>query len=277
MIKLTILSENYVKTSFGLMAEHGFSVFVEKDQNSYLFDTGQNGICVHNSNKLGCNLKKIKKIILSHGHYDHCNGLESVLNEISNPVEIIGHSSIFDKKYLLENSSKKYIGIKLTQDYLENYLQAKFNFQDHFYEIDQGIWCTGEIPFTNQFEKIPSAFKIIEDDQIKNDSLIDDNALIIDSKKGLIIILGCAHRGLINTISYISNTLKKEPYAIIGGTHLHDASSEHFEFVKNYFKTSGIKIFAPAHCTGIDKIIDFQKEFPEITKPAFTGTVFEFK
>jgi len=276
-VKITILSENYVPPSLGLMGEHGYSVLIEKNGISLLFDTGQHGICVDNALTLGCDLRKIERILLSHGHYDHCGGLERVLKTIGRPVEIIGHSSIFDKKYAIRPEfGEKHIGIRFEREYIESILMASFHFQNGFYEVGKGIWLTGEVPFSNDFEKIPDDFAIKRNGRFEKDQFMDDNSLLIDTDKGLVVILGCAHRGMMNILSYIKKKLKKNIHAVIGGTHLFGAKKDHLEFVKDFIRKEDIKLFAPSHCTGIDKIMEFSRELPDVTKPAFCGTIFEF-
>ncbi len=275
-IKLTVLAENYVPTSIGLKGEHGFSVLIQKNNKTYLFDTGQFGTCVDNALTLGCDLREIEKIFLSHGHYDHCGGLEAVVKSIGHPVEVIGHSSIYDKKYAVtKDHGTRFIGIKTDRTYLESTLDAKFNFQDGFYKVDDGVWLTGEVPFSNEFESIPDYLQVEHNGKMSKDTFVDDNSVVIDTGKGLLVIFGCAHRGMVNILSYIKKILGKNIYGIVGGTHLFNAKLEHIEFVKQFIKKEDIKLFAPAHCTGIKNIIDFTKDFPEITKPAFCGTVFE--
>lgn len=275
-IKLTVLVENYIPYSMGLKGEHGFSVLIQKNNSSYLFDTGQFGTCVDNALTLGCDLRDVNKILLSHGHYDHSGGLETVVKAIGHPVEIIGHSSIYDKKYAVtKDHGAKFIGIKTDRTYLESTLNAKFNLQDGFYEVDDGVWLTGEVPLSNDFEVMPAYLQVENEGSLCKDQLSDDNSVVIDTERGLVVIFGCAHRGMVNILTYVKKVLGKKIYAIMGGTHLFDAKPEHIGFVKQFLRKESIQLFAPAHCTGIEKIIEFTKDFPEITKPAYCGTVFE--
>ena len=286
-MRITILSENYTPFSLKLRGEHGFSVLIEKDNVQLLYDTGRFGICVDNAYALGRDLMKTKKIILSHGHIDHTGGLDRALTAIVHPVEIVAHSRIFEKKFIVGQQyvgpfgrKDVCIGIPFERLYLEKMLKASFDLRDGFYEVEERVWLTGEVPISNDFEKIPASFLVGINDFFVPDGFADDNSLVLDTDKGLVVILGCAHRRIVNILTYIKKMLKKNIRAIIGGTHLHDAKETQIEFTKSFlkelFQNDGVELFAPAHCTGIDTIIDFCAEFKDITKPAFCGSVFDF-
>lgn len=274
-MKITILAENYVPTSLGLLGEHGFSALIEHKNRYYLFDTGQHGVCVHNAKALKLPFHKVEQIFLSHGHYDHCNGLESVLRTLNKKIKITAHPDIFKKTYVFWNGSNKYIGIKYNREFLEH-LGAEFNFVTDFYPINEDMYLTGEVALKNNCEKIPEAFKVLKEDQYKNDLIEDDNSLVIRCQKGLVLLLGCAHRGIVNIIQHVKEKLPSEKIiAVIGGTHLEGASEEHLNYVRKFIKEEGLELFAPAHCTGLEKSALFQREFPNITKPVCCGQSFE--
>ncbi|HCL56631.1 MAG TPA: MBL fold metallo-hydrolase [Spirochaetia bacterium] len=275
-MKITVLSENTVPVSFGLTGEHGLSFCIENQGKTFLFDTGQTGIAVSNAKKLGIDLKKTEAVVLSHGHYDHADGLEAVLKEIGHPVKIIAHPSVFDAKYIVSANSKRYIGMKLRKEFIEGFLKASFEFHKSFTEIFPGVYMTGEVPFTNPYEKIPDALQVEKNGKLEKDFFEDDNSLILESGKGLIVLLGCAHRGIINILSSVKEKLNQPIHAVIGGAHLHDTGNEQFDFVKNYLKKEKIALLAPSHCTGIPKIFELQKDLHEKVQPAFCGSVFEF-
>jgi len=287
-MKIIILAENYSPFALGIKAEHGFSVFIEKDGRLFLYDTGQFGLCVDNARNLQCDLTKIETIILSHGHIDHTGGLATVLQAIGRKVTVTGHELIFEKKYVVRDNNTEifgrrdvYIGIPFQREYLEKYLRARFNLRNDFTDIAPGIWLTGEVPFSNNFEKIPEAFCVERNGLFVKDDFADDNSLVIDTESGLVVILGCAHRGMVNILTYAKKILKKRIRAVIGGTHLHDADIGQInavtDFLRDFFKDEQTELFAPAHCTGFATIASLARDFKEITKPAFCGTVFEFK
>ncbi len=274
-LKITILADNYAYKLPN--AEWGFSAFVEYEDRKYLFDTGNSGTCVvRNAEQCNIDLRAIDGIILSHGHYDHANGLEAVL-KASGGKNIIAHPNVFDKKLSVRKSNKKFSGIKFTKEYLELTLQANFFFHSGFYQIYDNIYTTGEVPLKNIYEKIAPHFKVLKDNgQIVKDEFLDDNSLIINTADGLVIVFGCAHRGIVNIMEYAKEKLNKNIYAIIGGTHLIEADEEHLNFVVDYIKEQDIKLIAPNHCTGMDNITKLKQIFPDRVKPAFCGEAFRF-
>lgn len=276
-MKVTVLAENYVTFSIGLIGEHGFSAYVEREGKGYLFDTGQNGICVDNAQTLGIDLKRLDRIMLSHGHYDHVGGLVKVLKTIGKETEVVCHPAIFDKKYAVAQAfGKKFIGMQWNKSYLEDTLNARFTFKEGVYEVGPGLWLTGQVPFTNEYEQISDYLQVERSGKLEKDMLPDDNSLVMDTKEGLLVIVGCAHRGIVNILSHARKTFNRPVYGVLGGTHLMGVSEEHLNFVKDFILTENIRFFAPSHCTGIHHIISFTQSHKAITKPAFCGISFDF-
>ncbi len=271
--KITILAENYAyKVS---LAEWGFSALVEVDNKKYLFDVGYSGICVlNNARELGINLKDIDGIILSHGHYDHTDGLEVVLKDIG-PTTIYAHPDIFCDRYSLRDGKLEYSGMKLSRQQLEVQYNATLNLNSGFTEISRNLYMTGEVPFTNDFEKISSHFKVKKDEREADDSFPDDNSIVIDTPRGLIVIFGCAHRGIVNILTHVRKMVNKNIYGIVGGIHLYDASDKHFNFIADFIKKENIELIAPGHCTGISRIFDLKTVFRDKVSPSFCGEIFK--
>ena len=209
-IKITILCENLVGRLVG-SGEHGFSAFIETDEGNYLFDTGNGHSVVPNSLVLNKDLKSIKKIFLSHGHYDHTGGLPEVL-KLKGEVDVRAHPHVFlDRIAVLkenEKETKRFVGIPYKKGYLES-LGANFIFNTDFVEVEKGIFLTGEVPRKTFFEKPdPRLFSEI-DGKTTQDIFLDDQSLILDTEKGLVVILGCAHSGMINILNHIIGQNKK--------------------------------------------------------------------
>ena len=270
--KIKILAENYAyKTQF---AEWGFSVFIDFNGTQLLFDTGQSGDCVlKNAKTLNTSLENIDAIILSHGHYDHTGGLNKILKAIGNK-KIFAHKEIFTKRSTLENGKKtnsnpflKYKNFFLSNNY-------PFVFCDEIVQIKKDLYLIGNVPITNSIEKISDHF-IISIDNIKApDTFNDELHLVLDLPQGLLIITGCAHRGLINIATHIKNTLNKNIFGIMGGTHLYEANHDQLNCVVNFIKKENIQFFSPSHCTGMENIFTLKNIFPDIVFPSFCGSTF---
>jgi len=277
-LKITILCENVVGKITGI-GEHGFSAFIETDSGSYLFDTGSGLSILYNATIFKKDLRTIKKIFLSHGHYDHTGGLNHVLNIVS-PVDVCCHPSVFDDKFKIINDNGKeyreFIGIPQRQILLET-KGAAFKFSKDFQEIEGGIFLTGEIPRLTHFEEHDKALFIKKGVTYEEDDVIDDQALILSTKRGVVVLLGCAHAGTINTLWHIANNLKIETfYAVIGGTHLGPLTEEQLKYSIDILKQIDIKILGVSHCTGLPAAQKLLHELGNKCTYASVGSVFEF-
>ncbi len=251
-VKLTVLCENSVVTPFGVIGEHGFSAYIETENGNFLFDTGQGKGLINNANVLGIDLKKIDFLCISHGHYDHTLGIPSLLT-IKSPLKIYAHENIFANRYWLRpNMPPKFIGIPFRKEFLET-LGAKFEFIKDFTEVKKGIYISGEVPRDPDYEMIDPDMKIINENGEKiQDTIIDDFSMAIDTDKGLVIILGCAHAGIVNILNYfIEKTGKEKIYAVVGGTHLGFANEKQLNKTLEIIEKYNIQKLGASHCTGL--------------------------
>jgi 7,8-dihydropterin-6-yl-methyl-4-(beta-D-ribofuranosyl)aminobenzene 5'-phosphate synthase len=261
-IKATIVSENCVYHLPGAVAEHGLSIFMETDRGNYLLDTGQGKAVVNNAMVLGLDLRTIQGIIMSHHHWDHTGGLGPVL-DLKGTVDIYAHPDLFKESYSVSGNTARYIGVPYPRPLLEA-KGARFNFSDEFRPIEPGLWLTGEVPRRTDYELGDGKQMIKSGEGYKKDDLRDDQSVVVETEKGLFIILGCCHSGIINTLSYIVEKMgPRHIHAVIGGTHLGPVSDEQREKSIDALKAFDIERLGVSHCTGQKTATRLAAEFGE--------------
>jgi len=275
--RITILSENLVGKRVG-SGEHGFSAFIESDRGNYLFDTGSGQSVVANSLVFGKDLRSVKKIILSHGHFDHSGGLPEVL-KVKGKVDVHAHPNVFSDRMAVHKDdgreTKRFVGIPYKRGYLES-LGAHFVLNVAFTEVEKGMFLTGEVPRKTSFEKPdPRLFTEIDGKTVQ-DTFPDDQSLILDTGNGLILILGCAHSGMINIIHHVMDQTGKENFcAILGGTHLDFLTPEQLEGSITFLKKMKIEKIGVSHCTGMKGACRLHQEFGDRFSYGCVGSVLE--
>jgi 7,8-dihydropterin-6-yl-methyl-4-(beta-D-ribofuranosyl)aminobenzene 5'-phosphate synthase len=251
-LRITILAENTTQVPFGVTAEHGFSAFVETERGNFLFDTGQGRVLMSNSLFLGKDLRSIKFLALSHGHFDHVLGIPQVL-ELTGELDVYGHPDIFLERYWDHKDGRlQSIGMPYCRSYLES-LGARFQLKKEFTEVLDNVYLSGEIPRMTDFEKTDRNMVIRgEKGDWVQDPIRDDLSMFMDTPKGLVVLLGCGHAGIINIIEHAKRkTGKEKVHAVLGGTHLMFSDPEQLERSIEALETLNIDLVGGSHCTGL--------------------------
>lgn len=273
-VKITVLVENSA-THAGLRAEHGLSMLIETDGGNVLWDTGQSPLFIENAGRLGVDLASAGHVALSHGHYDHTGGLEAFL-ALHPHVQVHAHPDVFQERYSCSGGSARRIGAPAGRDFVEN-TGAALRLERRITEISPGVFLTGEIPRTHRPDAGGSDF-YLDASCTTRDIIPDDQALFIDSAAGIIVLLGCAHAGVIDTLEYISRlTGRREFHAVIGGMHLFRASDELLAETGAAISRFDFSTIAPCHCTGERAQEHFRSSFQDCFVKCETGSRFVFE
>ncbi|MGW8256799.1 MAG: MBL fold metallo-hydrolase [Thermoguttaceae bacterium] len=273
--RITILVENTARVP-GLLAEHGLAYWIEHDDRHILLDSGQGGVLAHNAYKLGIGLREIDALILSHGHYDHTGGVVEAL-KINRPVAVYAHPAAFARKFIRNNDGPaRDIGMPYLAE------KAILNSRNRLVTTNQPttvfdkFTVTGLVPRLTDFEDAGGPF-FLDAACTKPDPLEDDQSVFFDTAEGVVVLLGCAHSGVINTLRYIQQLTGNRPIrAVIGGMHLVGASPERIKRTIEELQQIGAERLAPAHCTGMAATVALWNAFPQRCQPCSVGMKFEF-
>ena len=262
--RATTLSENTASVvPRGLLGEWGLSVLVERDDRKVLLDAGASISSTRNGVLLGINWDRIDAIVLSHGHYDHTGGLREVLTRTRKRIKVIAHPDVFDAKFIQmsQDQSPTYIGIPFQRAELES-LGADFQLTSEPVWLSENVVTSGEIPMITDFETIDAGLCVRKNAEMIPDPLKDDQALFVKTTQGLVVVLGCAHRGAINTLHHARNVTGVETiYCVIGGTHLIRAPEMQMEMTIAGLREFGVQKLGVSHCTGMPAAMRLAQEF----------------
>lgn len=274
-VHLTVLVENSVQGP-GLMAEHGWAVWLEAERCHVLFDTGQSGLLAANAERLGVHLDTADAIVLSHGHYDHAGGLEAVLAQTRPGVPVYAHPAALQPRFHRGPQAVREIGLPAG-------VRARLQAPDVSFrpvtgptEIAPGVWLTGTIPRRHPAETPEPGFCLDPEGQTA-DPFADDQALFVRARAGGVVLLGCAHAGVINTLDHLASLTGGEPLlAVVGGMHLRSAAPERLAWTVSELRRFQIGQIYPAHCTGAGATATLWMAFPERCQAAGAGTALDF-
>lgn len=277
-LKITVLVENTVGVPAGVIGEWGLALLLDLGEEKILIDTGEQGNLIKNAAALGLDLSRMTCLILSHGHSDHTGGLIEFL-KVRGKVPVYAHPELFSRHYgpVFNGVGNKYIGVPFAQEALKR-AGAEFHWVRKPLELRPGLWLSGEVPRRTDFERGDQ--RLVQDlaGSMVQDPLADDFSVFYQTSAGLIILLGCAHAGVVNIIEHAREvTSESRVRAVIGGTHLGPAGDEQKEKTIEYLKTLNLELLAPNHCTGLPVAGRLAREFPRQFRWASVGTVFEFE
>jgi 7,8-dihydropterin-6-yl-methyl-4-(beta-D-ribofuranosyl)aminobenzene 5'-phosphate synthase len=275
-LRLTIVVENSASLSnSSVWAQHGLSIFLELNSGSermkLLMDTGATSeVMLHNADALYLDLCHLDLICLSHGHYDHTGGLMGVLQHVNGRVCVLAHPDIFAPK-LKERSTLQFIGPPFTRTQAGAAGAIMLDCRSPL-DVAPGVMTTGEVPRLETFEKV-EGFWTVKDGQYCEDCISDDQALAINLPgKGLAVITGCAHAGIINTIRHAQKiTGVEELHAVIGGFHLMGADEKRIDATAKALQKLDPAIVRPGHCTGQKAVCRLQEALGERCQPLAAG------
>jgi 7,8-dihydropterin-6-yl-methyl-4-(beta-D-ribofuranosyl)aminobenzene 5'-phosphate synthase len=249
-IGITCLVDNAVRRGLPLWGEHGVAFLVETEADRVLFDTGQSGaVLLHNMGVLGLDPQTISALVVSHAHYDHTGGLRALLEEIHASLPLYAHSDLFRERFSLRQGKLASIGMPLRRDALTS--RVRLQLSERPQQVCPAIWTTGEIAPRTEPQGRSTNHLVEGVGCLAPDPYRDDMSLVVEIPAGLVLLCGCCHAGLLNTLAHVGRTFDRPVVVIAGGTHLVSADGEHLQCVGEALLEMGsMQRLYLNHCSG---------------------------
>ncbi len=282
-MKLSFLVDNKTENA-KCRAEWGLSLLIESGGHRILFDTGSSGMFAENAKIMGINLKEVDAVCISHGHYDHTEGMMT-FTQINSDAPIYIHKNAFHKSY---GTSEKGIddwecGIWWSDEYKEK-IKNRLVLTENVVKINDNMTLIGNIPNMEDYPPTEDFYREVEavnprGDKtavLEKDDMSHEQFLAVCEDERLFIISGCCHRGVMPTIKTAQKYFPdKEIAAVIAGMHMYSLSEDRRRKIVSEIIDSGVKKIFPVHCTGMDAIMEFKARMGEDCVIAASGDVYE--
>ena len=273
-LKVTILSTMLADRGIG---EWGFAALVESDGHRILVDTGTRPETVlSNARELNVELSDVQEVILTHNHSDHVGGLLTLRREYmkKNPAALsvvhVGKGIFYSRPEADGKEGNPVVALR--QDYES--AGGKFVEHDQAVELFPGAWLTGPVPRTYPERNWSVSGKVKTPEGLVEDTVPEDQSLILNTANGLVMVTGCGHAGVINILTFAEKEFPKTPvYAVVGGIHLFPASDQRLDWTADKLKGFGLSYLVGAHCTGIESVYRIRQHLALTRKSAVVGAV----
>ncbi len=249
MVRITALMDNLPSEHKALISEHGLSYWIQTDGGAFLFDCGASDSPIKNARRLGIDLSAGQTVVFSHSHYDHAAGSSDLMESGLAPNNIHVGPHFFEKKYAFDGLKYTDLSCGFTADYI-----TRRGITPHLVHgltpLSDGVWLMSQFPRCHDFEQIPTRFVRGDLSKPVVDDFSDEVCLILDSPNGLILVVGCAHPGILNIATAVRSALDRPIYAILGGTHLVEADDSRIHQTMDEMEALGVSIMGLSHCSG---------------------------
>lgn len=284
-LQITTLIENMQDDAGELVCEHGLSLYIEFEGKKILFDTGQTGAFLQNAGKLGKSVETVDYIILSHGHYDHSGGVPTLVEELETSIPVYIGEEFFHKKYKhLSDGTYRYNGNPFTQADLPTEKLVLHKITEGITYLEENIMLFKNFKRFTNFEKPNPKFVVKRDKSLaiettgtlgyEQDDFRDELALGLCTPKGLVLVVGCSHVGIVNILRTVTERTGLSVYSVLGGTHLVEADEERLDKTMEALRACGLSQIAVSHCTGEQGMEWVEREFGSDFVKNNTGHVY---
>lgn len=249
-VQITCVVDNAVQPGSRLWGEHGLAFLIETKAGRVLFDTGQSGtVLLHNLAALGVAPATIDALAISHAHYDHTGGLLALLEHTRPGLALYAHPDLCRERFARRGERIESIGLPLARETLE--ARAALHLSATPQQVLPGLWTSGEIAPRPEPVGGSSHHLVREGEDWIPDPYRDDMALVVEVDSGLLLLCGCCHAGLLNTLAHVQRIFGRPVVTIAGGTHLLTANAEHLQRVcKTILEMESVQRIYLNHCSG---------------------------
>lgn len=275
-LNITCVVDNAVRRSSRFWGEHGVAFLIETENERVLFDTGQSGtVLLHNLAILGLEPDDLDALVLSHAHYDHTGGLSLLTEQLNPGTPLYANPDLFRERYAERDGELENVGLTLTRGDLMSRVVLALDRGEQ--EIVPGVWTTGAIVDRPDMEGRSDRHWMRQAGEIVPDAYLDDMALVLTRDDGLVLLCGCCHAGLLNTLAHVERVFGRSIRVIAGGLHLSSASEDELAHICHVL--AGMPVLErlyPNHCTGEAAFVALTCRLgASVVEPCPAGTVLE--
>ena len=248
MLQITALMDNRLTGRKDLLCEHGLSMFVSCQGKGILFDCGSSEKMLYNAQKLGIDLRGMDAVVLSHAHYDHAGGFRYLVERY--PVaRVFTGPGFFEEKYAVSDHCYKNLSAGFDRAFLTE-KEIDHICVEGMTEILPGIYAVSGFPRREPVETIPTRFVRLTDAGLVPDDFRDELCLALETGEGIVLLVGCAHPGILNMARHVTAVLGKPIRAVLGGTHLVEADTQRVQRTVEELGRMGVTLLGLSHCSG---------------------------
>lgn len=258
-VQVSLLVENTARGA-GILGEHGLCWCLQSEGNQVLMDLGQGQVLERNASRMSVDLTATDAVVFSHGHYDHVGGWQVAASALAQ-AKVFLHPDALQAKFQKRADGRMVrAGITSFAAAVQNEA-VKLVRSTEPCEVAPGIWMTGEVPRSNTVEDTGGDFYCgPQAEQV--DQVLDDQSLFFKTTQGIVVVLGCAHAGVVNTLNYVSELTGERIHAVVGGMHLLHATATRMAFTVDALREIAPDWLGPNHCTGDAAVAQLWQAFP---------------
>lgn len=274
-MKLSFLVDNKTENC-DCFAEWGLSILIESNGHRVLMDVGASDVFIKNAASMGIDLSDVEAVYISHGHYDHTEGMEA-FSSLNTDAPIFIHNEAFHKSYGVDdngNAEESNCGLRWDDSLIET-LKPRFVLTEGVWTINDNMTLVGNIPVTGDFNPTEKFLRETENG-LEPDPMNHEQFLAVEEDEKIYILSGCCHKGVVPTIMRAKELFPgKTLQAVIGGFHMYPLKKTEREKMVSQIKELGVKKVYPLHCTGMDAIVEFKRQMGDDCVIACAGDVYE--